>query len=824
MADDLEVKARISGDASGYINAVNQARAALSAFATQNQNMISVINATRNSTNSMVVAKQNLVVASRAGAVAVAQGSTSLRTFGSVVKDMLSGNGLPGLIARFGGLAAAGGAIYKLFSVGRALFSKLISDYNKLGDSIYGLKLVTGDTTEQTSEFLYVANVMGVSSLSLQMRLAQMAKHLVDNHKWIRALGVEYRNTDGSVKPTVQTFFEIADSIRAMSDSEKREASAMAVYGRGYKDILPMLALTKQQRQELIEQAKQSGAVWSDEDLKKQRELMIGQRMLHAALQQLGATIARAVTPYLLGFFNTMRDVVSTITSFVRGSKDAQNALKGIGLIALTIVNPFVGLIAILTILVQRVEPFGEAFIAAFTLIGDVSGKAVSTAAMVMKDFLDVMIDFASGVLQISQIVTGTAIWKGLFGTGASDSADKWLAILPKLRSTIDSSLTKLQDIAWDKGSEFGKNFSTALVEIMKKLKLKKSDINLGFPEGEGFDPSPGGGGGGKRKTKLQQYFESLVKQSREVVETLRDNAIKAKKEMKDLADKTAEDFRKAMSLDTIAKDLGGAASPTRLIAMFQKRLGQMKNFVANIKTLRALGLPAEMLADLANMGMIDGARMAQMLVSNPSAIPQLRDIQAQITAATQEAGTTVSEAVMGQRVMDAIGAAVGAQNRFGDLLGQSGKFGYNPSKADIDTATANITQQVMMSVQSNADPAVIEQAVAWALKTGIPMYAGIGGRGGAGGGGGYYGMPGFMRPAGPMPVESIANQRFQQGQGARPGSGLQGPTGGGRQLLPPGAIGGDVGSGFTDFLKEMERQWISWITKGELPKPGVSQ
>ena len=211
----------------------------------------------------------------------------------------------------------------------------------------------------------------------------------------------------------------------------------------------------------------------------------------------------------------------------------------------------------------------------------------------------------------------------------------------------------------------------------------------------------------------------------------MRDNAIQAKKEMKDLADRTAEDFRKAMSLDTVVKDLGGAASPTRLIAMFQKRLSQMKNFVANIKTLRALGLPAEMLADLANMGMIDGARLAQTLVANPSAIPQLREIQGQITAATQEAGVTVSEAVMGQRVMDAIGAAVGAQTRFGDLLGKSGKFGYGASQADIEAATANITQQVMMSVQSNADPAVIEQAIAWAIKTGLPLFAGRGGGGG---------------------------------------------------------------------------------------------
>lgn len=724
MADDLEVKARITGDASGYINAVNQARAALSAFAAQNQSMISVINATRASANSMIAVKQQLTVASQNSAAATAKTSMSFKAFGHLVKDMLSGNGLPALIGKFTALGAASTGLYKVFQVGRGIMRDVLHDYRKLGEGILGLKHVTGDTTQETSELLYVSAARGVSSLSLQMRIAQMAKHVVDDHKWVRALGVEYKNLNGTVKSTQQIFYEFADALQNVSDTEKREAGAMAVFGRGYKDILPVLALTKQERKEILELGQKSGAIFNDEDLKAYTQFEMSIRVLKASLVALGATISRLVTPYVLGLVQMAQELIATFVHFVKNSPQFATAFKIIALGLLTIYNPIYGIIAVLALLVQNFAFAAEAVEAFFGGLGLVAGTVASAVVVAFQAMTGIVAAFAWGLGKAAAWIGKTFHigWLKNAGEGVSNFVQE-----------AEAKMTKFALSAPKTGMDYGLKFGKGLTEILKKMKIEKQEVNIGFGEGTGFDPDPNakGGSGGKRKTKLQQYFENLVKQSREVVETLRDNAIQAKKDMKELADKTAEDFRKAMSLDTVAESLGGTASPTRLIAMFQKRLGQMKNFVANIKTLRALGLPAEMLADLANMGMIDGARLAQSLVSNPSAIPQLREIQGQITAATQEAGVTVSEAVMGQRVMDAIGAAVGAQTRFGDLLGSSGKFGYMPSQADIEMATANITQQVMMSVQSNADPAVIEQAIAWALKTGVPMYRG-GGSGGS--------------------------------------------------------------------------------------------
>jgi len=718
MAGDLEVNAKLKGDASGFINAVEQARASLTRFAAQNAQIIASINTVQAATVRSNASFQQMANVVKPASVATQHLNLNMKSFGSLVKDMLSGNGLPGLIGKFTALGAAGTGLYKVFQVGRGILRDALHDYRKLGEGILGLKHVTGDTTQETSELLYVSATRGVSSLSLQMRIAQMAKHVVDDHKWVRALGVEYKNLDGTVKSTQQIFYEFADALQAVSDTEKREAGAMAVFGRGYKDILPVLALTKKERQELTEIGKKSGAIFNDDDLKAYTQFEMSIRVLKASMVALGATIARLVTPYVLGLVQMAQELIATFVHFVKSSPQFATAFKVIALALLTIYNPIYGIIAVLALLVQKFVIAAEAVEAFFGGLGLIAGTVASAVVIAFQAMTGIVAAFAWSLGK-------AAAWIGkTFHIGWLKSAGEGVS---NFVADAEAKMTKFALSAPKKGMEYGLKFGKGLVEILKKMKIEKQEVNIGFGPGVGFDPDPNakGGSGGKRKTKLQEYFENLVKQSREVVETLRDNAIKAKKDMKDLADKTAEDFRKSMSLETIVSDLGGAASPTRLIAMFQKRLGQMKNFVANIKTLRALGLPAEMLADLANMGMIDGARMAQMLVANPSAIPQLREIQGQITAATQEAGVTVSEAVMGQRVMDAIGAAVGAQTRFGDLLGSSGKFGYTPSQADIEMATANITQQVMMSVQSNADPAVIEQAIAWALKTGVPMFTG---------------------------------------------------------------------------------------------------
>jgi hypothetical protein len=724
-------------------------------------------------------------VAAREAARGQREHAAALRDVGHMVKDLLSGKGLPSLITQMLGVGAAGAGIYKAFQIGRSIYRKVVYDFNELGESIYRLKLTTGDSTESVSALRYAAQMAGVSSLSLEMRWAQFSKALVGNSKHVRALGIEYKYLNGTTKSAFQLMGEVGDKLSQMSDAEKREAIALGLFGRGFKDILPLLAQGSKGMEEFRKHAKDAGVILSDKDLIEQRKFIIAQRELKATFEGLAFQIGKALAPRLITFFNAIREGVSYIINFVKANKDAQTALKLFGLAFMFAVSPITAIIALLGYLVQRFEPFGEALINITGVLGNLAGKGLAVAVKAFQYFLDAFILLVGGFLKLGEVLTGNRVWKFFFGDGAHEAITNAMGVLSTAKAGMDKFMDGFAQTAWDKGGDYATAFAKGFVGLMKKLKFKKSDLNLGWPEGGLYDPSipgaggAGGGGGGQRKHPLLAYFENLVKQSRDVLNTLRDKAIQVQREMKQLADSTAQSLGRALSLQDVSSAVGIYSRPTRLIAMFKKRLADMREYVDNLRRLGAMGLPPEMLSDLANMGLVEGARLAKTLVSNPTMIPQFAEIQAQISAVTQEGGQVVSRAIMGRQATDALSAAMAAQRRFQDLLGYSKKFGYSPSKTDIEAASTNISQQIQMAIQSNADPAVIEQAIAWALKTGALVYTGGRYRDKRGKGfdwspyarmtpsSGSNMMPDFYGP----PAPPSSGTMFQ------PKSGLQGPT-----------------------------------------------
>ena len=700
------------------------------------------------------------------------QATEGLSLFQRGIQALLSGNGIEGLIKKMGALAIAGFSVHKMFQLGAALMTKVLKSYTDLGDGIYRLKLVTGDTTQQTSELLYISNVMGVSSLSLQMRFAQMAKHLVENHKWVKALGIEYRNVDGTVKPTAQTFWEIADSIQAISDSEKREASAMAIFGRGYKDILPVLALTTQQRKAMQEQAKASGNVWDDEQLRRFKEFEIASKQAKLAFQGLAVMVAQQVVPYLATLFNVARDVVTGIVKFTKSSKDAAAAVRVLGLALLFLYSPWLAIGALVTFLVQRFDVVGEIVIKVSEIFGTVVGKGIAVAAKAFQYLLDVVWAFADGFLSIGAFVTGNRFWKFIFGDGASEGIENARQSLNQAKAIVDKAIGGFADNAWEQGGKIGKQLGAGLVAVMKKLKLKKSDLNIGWSEGSGSDPTLDGkaGGGGN---KLLEYFQNMVKSARTSLETLVEEAKNARKQMQDTADSVRDSLRNAFNITELAEEAGGGRSGAGLIRLFTRRLEAMRKFVDNVRTLRGMGLPADWLAEIVNAGVDKGAALAKMLVSQPGVLMQLSGLREQMLAETQSAGTMVGEAMYGGRVADLIARSTTYQQQFQSLLVAGRGVGYKPTAEDIAAATQNIANTVYMSVGTNADPYAIEKAIAWALRTGGSM---------GGGYGGGRSLPGYQGAGLDRPY---GNAVFgAPGQGPYPGQSLFGAPVGDRRGL----------------------------------------
>jgi hypothetical protein len=473
----------------------------------------------------------------------------------------------------------------------------------------------------------------------------------------------------------------------------------------------------------LREEARRYGVVWDDDDLRKSREYGMNMKELAAAFQGLSNIFAQKFAPYLSEATRRLAKFIGSVTNLYRSSAELRNALKIIALATIGITNPFIGIIMLSTFLIQRFAFLGEVAVAVAGVFGTAVGKGLGLAGKAFVKFMDLVIVFAKTFLTVSDVVTDSWIFKKIFGDKPQAGVQAAKQILESFKGVVDNAIAPAADEAWDNGGEWAKHFTGGALAFLKKLKLPQfnlSDFNLGWLGGpEDPDPNAKGGGGGKRN-KLLEHFQQMVDASRASLNALIEEAKNAKKQMDETATSVRDALRGAFSVMELADETGGGRSGQGMLRLFQRRLDAMRGFVTNLRKLRDMGVPADWLGEIANAGVDKGAQVARMLVSQPGVLAQLSEMRTQMNVETQAAGEFVGQAMFGDKIADAISRSGAYQQQFQTLLLQGKKFGYKPTQEDISVATQNIANSVYMTVGTNADPYAIEQAIAWALKTGV--------------------------------------------------------------------------------------------------------
>ncbi len=135
-----------------------------------------------------------------------------------------------------------------------------------------------------------------------------------------------------------------------------------------------------------------------------------------------------------------------------------------------------------------------------------------------------------------------------------------------------------------------------------------------------------------------------------------------------------------ALSLSEFIDKETGAASPAGIIAGFKARLGVIKNFSSNLKSLASRGLNQNLLDQIIGMGTVDGGALAASLTTAGSdQIDALNATGVEIAATADSLGATLSDKFYGQSVANA----------------QSIVKGYTDSQEMINAAMRSITSGI---------------------------------------------------------------------------------------------------------------------------------
>ena len=180
----------------------------------------------------------------------------------------------------------------------------------------------TGLTTNQVQELQYAFQAKGLDADKLPQTLLFLARSEVgaargikNNAVAFKALGVSIFDAHHRLKPLQQLLYETTDALHHQSSAAKEDAISQMIFGRGIKDILPVIQGGSAALRQMASEADKSGFVITPEDLERGELLAAQWSKLKLQLMGVRNTAAVAAMPIV-------SDLVGEASSYLTAHRD----------------------------------------------------------------------------------------------------------------------------------------------------------------------------------------------------------------------------------------------------------------------------------------------------------------------------------------------------------------------------------------------------------------------------------------------------------------------------------------------------------------------
>ena len=216
-----------------------------------------------------------------------------------------------GTMAAMGAAAAAVAAVIKVCKELHEITVQAAAD----ADELITQSMVTGLSTQTLQQWQYAENLIDVSVNTMTGSLTKLTRTMYEAQAGnaaaaaaFEALGVSITNSDGSLRSSEETFYDIIDALGQVQNQTERDAMAMEVFGRSAQDLNPLILQGSDALRELAEEAEETGYVLDESQIKKLGEVDDAyQRMqlqVEAAKKKIAVEFAPASEKAMTAFGN----------------------------------------------------------------------------------------------------------------------------------------------------------------------------------------------------------------------------------------------------------------------------------------------------------------------------------------------------------------------------------------------------------------------------------------------------------------------------------------------------------------------------------------
>lgn len=155
----------------------------------------------------------------------------------------------------------------------------------------------TGETVEQASKLRYAGEQTGVSVDDLSVAVKYLSKNMVANNAEFETLGVQVRNSDGSLRGIHDVLLDTADALSKMENGAAKNDAAGKLLGKSYEALMPLLNKGKDAILAFEQEAEKYGLTIGTDNVAAVQASVKAHREYDAAMQGLQIRIGEQVLP-----------------------------------------------------------------------------------------------------------------------------------------------------------------------------------------------------------------------------------------------------------------------------------------------------------------------------------------------------------------------------------------------------------------------------------------------------------------------------------------------------------------------------------------------
>jgi TP901 family phage tail tape measure protein len=292
-----------------------------------------------------------------------------------------------------------------------------------------------GMQTGALQELQYAAHMADVDQGELTIGLKFLSSNMYDASKGtgeagkkFSALGIQFKSTDGKLRPVNDTLMSIADKFAVMPDGAEKTAMAVDLFGRSGINMIPLLNKGSASIAQISAEARKFGLVLDESAIKQGEEFMDGMKRLKGALGGIKNEIGTALLPAINDLMGKMLDWISANKKVI--SENLKRFLS-------EIIKLLGSLVSFGKVVYKTLSGLAQAF-------GGVE-KALTFAIKAILIFMGIRLAYSFGAI-IYQIVNTVAAFTAL-GNAALLAQLKIIAIPAAIAAAIGLVYLLLDDL-----------------------------------------------------------------------------------------------------------------------------------------------------------------------------------------------------------------------------------------------------------------------------------------------------------------------------------------------------------------------------------------